>query len=109
MIIDFSKIKAETLPRFKGGEKEYVTQRHIDDNVKIMKGHLAPGASIGMHTHTEDTEVIFMTTGEGTVIYDGGTFPLRAGQCHYCPKGHTHSLINNSGTDIEFLAVVANQ
>ena len=28
------------------------------------------------------------------------------GDCHYCPKGHTHSLINNSDEDLVFFAVV---
>ncbi len=109
MIIDFSRIQEETLPHFNGGEKEYIAKRYIDDNVKIMKGRLAPGASIGMHTHKDNCEVIFLTAGTGTVIYDGQTSSLCAGQSHYCPKGHTHSLVNESDSDIEFFAVVAEQ
>ena len=40
------------------------------------------------------------------MIYDGEELPLSAGMCHYCPNGHTHSLINNSGGALEFFAVV---
>ena len=37
---------------------------------------------------------------------DGDSSPVYAGLCHYCPKGHTHSLVNDSDADLEFLAVV---
>ena len=29
--------------------------------------------------------------------------------CHYCPKGHTHSLMNDSDAELEFFAVVPEQ
>lgn len=109
MIIDFSNIKEQVLPHFKGGEKEYIAKMQSDDSVKIMKGRLSPSASIGMHTHTDDTEIIFLTKGNATVVYDGQVLQLTEGECHYCPKGHTHSLVNNSNSDIEFYAVVAKQ
>ena len=47
--------------------------------------------------------------GTGRVLYDGGDETLSAGSCHYCPKGHAHSLINDSGGLLEFFAVVPNQ
>ena len=34
---------------------------------------------------------------------------LEAGDCHYCPKGHTHSLINVGKEDLVFFAVVPEQ
>jgi len=80
-----------------------------DELNKIMKGRLVPGASIGMHTHEGNSEIMFITKGQGYVIYDGETIPLCEGDVHYCPKGHTHSLINNSENDLEFCAVVPEQ
>ena len=39
--------------------------------------------------------------------YDDTTEYLKPGECHYCPLGHSHSLINNSDTEeLCFLAVV---
>lgn len=109
MIIDFNNIEEQVLPNFKGGEKEYIAKMQYDGSVRIMKGKLNPGASIGMHTHTDDMEVIFLTKGEATVIYDGQELKIKEGQCHYCPKGHTHSFINSSDSVIEITAVVAKQ
>lgn len=34
---------------------------------------------------------------------------VSAGGCHYCPKGHTHSMVNNSSEDIVFFAVIPEQ
>ena len=39
-------------------------------------------------------------------VYDNQEELLKAGDCHYCPKGHAHSLINNSEQDLIFYAVV---
>ena len=109
MNIDFDKIDLSVIPSFKGGEKEYRAKMFFDGTNRIMKGLLIPGASIGMHTHEDSSEIIFITAGKGAVIFDGAKSVVQAGICHYCPKGHTHSLINDSDADLEFLAVVPMQ
>lgn len=109
MKIAFDKIEEKALPAFKGGEKQFNVKMFTDELNKIMKGRLEPGASIGMHTHEGNSEIMFITKGCGSVVYDGVTIPLEAGDVHYCPKGHSHSLINDSGSDLEFSAVVPEQ
>ena len=42
----------------------------------------------------------------GKVLCGGEYEPLAPGSCHYCPKGCAHSLINDSGADLVFFAVV---
>ena len=107
--MDFSDIELSVIPNFKGGEKELRAKMFFDGTNRIMKGCLVPGASIGMHTHEGSCEVIFITSGCGHVIFDGEKSPVREGICHYCPEGHTHSLVNDSDADLEFLAVVPRQ
>lgn len=109
MIIDFDKIEEESLPHFKGGEKEMQARMYFDGLNRIMKGRLHPGASIGYHKHENGSEVIFVTRGHGHVKYDDRLFAIGEGDCHYCPKGHSHSLINDSDADLEFTAVVPQQ
>lgn len=109
MILDFHEIEEQVIPNFKGGEKAFHTRMYSDNACKIMRGSLEPGASIGVHTHETNSEIIFMVKGKGTVLYDGGTEALPAGNCHYCPKGHSHSLRNESNDTIEFYAVVPEQ
>ena len=109
MKIDFSALELTRLPGFKGGEGELAARMYQDGNEKIMLGHLEPGASIGMHTHETNSETLYVLQGSGRVLYDDGEESLSAGQCHYCPKGHRHSLINSGTEPLEFFAVIPNQ
>lgn len=107
MIIDFPNMPVELIPNFKGGEKEFSVQMFNDGSCKIMHGTLIPGASIGLHTHETDAEILFVIAGKGTLIDDGTPKPIQAGQCAYCPKGHNHSLVNSDDKqDLEFYACV---
>lgn len=106
MLVDFENINQTVIPHFRGGEKETVAKMYVDNTIKIMYGKLESGASIGMHTHDTSSEVIYILSGNGKVIYDGETEILTAGKAHYCPKGHSHSLINDSDNDLIFFAAV---
>lgn len=109
MIINFDEIEKKVNPNFYDGEKEVLTWIFQDDNNKILKGRLEPGASIGLHTHEQNCEIIYVLEGEGKMLFQDGEESLKAGLCHYCPKGSSHSLINNSSADLVFFAVVAKQ
>ncbi|WP_455541991.1 cupin domain-containing protein [Intestinibacter sp.] len=106
MIIDFNKVEEQVIPNFKGGEKEFNAKMNVDENNKIISGRLQPGASIGEHTHETNSEIIFFISGKGKVIYDGKEERVEAGLCHYCPQGHTHTLINDSDAELTFCAVI---
>ena len=43
------------------------------------------------------------------IDFDSMEETVTAGQCHYCPKGHAHSLINDGPEDLTFFAVVPEQ
>lgn len=109
MIIDFSTMEKTILHEFKGGNKDTAAQMHVDELGKIMKGTLEPGASIGMHTHETSSEIIYILEGTASILYDDDEEEVSAGSCHYCPKGHRHSMRNLSGEDLVFFAVVPEQ
>lgn len=109
MLIDFNGEDSKEFMNFKGGEKSLFAKMHADEKNRIIHGILTPGATIGLHTHDTSSEIIYILEGNGKVIYDDTEEVLSAGQCHYCPKGHTHSLINNSNKDLVFFAVVPEQ
>ena len=110
MLIDFKAIEEVRLPGFRGGEKDTIARLFTDDlSNRIMYGKLEPGASIGYHKHENDSEMIYILHGKGKALYEDGEEALTAGVCHYCPKDHSHSLINNSDEDLIFFAVVAHQ
>ena len=66
MKIEFDKIGTSVLENFKGGEKELSADMFFDGTNRIFKGRLIPGASIGLHTHDDSCEVIFILSGTGT-------------------------------------------
>ena len=116
MIIDFNKMDVTVLPNFKGGEKEFAANMFFDGTNRIFKGRLVPGATIGMHTHEDSCEVIFVLEGNGTIVErepgsDVETSSAVApGDCLYCQKGHAHSLQNTCDEgDLVFYAVVPQQ
>ena len=107
MLIDFEKIPEKAIPNFKGGEKEFLVRMFDDGDNKIMRGVLCAGASIGLHTHEGNCEIVYVLSGKGKMLCDGVFEPLSAGDCSYCPKGSEHSLINDGGEDLVFFAVVS--
>ena len=117
MIIDFNKIEEVANPQFKGGKGDTMFRTFNDGQNKIMRGRLEPGCSIGYHSHETNSEIIYILSGEARCLYDDDQKPgvradnkLVPGQCHYCPKGHSHSLINASATEpLIFFAVVPEQ
>lgn len=106
MIIDYSKIEEKAMPNFKGGEKTFNVKMFTDENNKIMRGRLEAGASIGLHTHEGNSEIILILEGCGQVLYNGEYIDVKEGDVHYCPMNQEHSLINNSNKDLKFFAVV---
>ena len=115
MIIKFDQSNYTVLPAFKGGEKEFAAHMFFDGTNRIFKGTLVPGASIGVHKHEGNCEVIFILSGKGTLLErapDSAAVynEVNAGDCLYCPEGHTHSLMNTSDEgDLVFYAVVPKQ
>lgn len=110
MVIDFSNIELSVMPHFKGGEGDTKSRIFFDGMNKIMLGCLEPGCTIGYHIHDTSSEIIYILGGQARCLYDDGEEILSPGQCHYCPKGHSHSLINASATEpLTYFAIVPEQ
>ena len=106
MKLCFSQMEETPMPRFKGGERTTYSRFLADDHNRIMVNRLEPGASIGLHTHTGSSEVMYILSGTGKALFDEACETLSPGDCHYCPRGHSHSLINDSDGELDFFAVV---
>lgn len=109
MILDFETMNVTEIPHFYGGEKSILARLSNDGLNKIMVGRVVPGASIGVHTHETSSEIVYVISGSGKAVYDGGTDVLTPGVCHYCPKGHSHGIYNDGTEDLVVFAVVPEQ
>lgn len=111
MIIRLEEIPQSVLPAFKGGVKEFRANMHFDGRNRMFKGCLVPGSSIGVHTHDDSCETIFIISGKGSILeIEDGCETLKEvnpGDCLFCDKGQTHSLRNTSeDEDLVFYASV---
>lgn len=109
MIINFNDIKEEEVKNFKGGEGALWAHMYFDGTNRIIKGTLKPGATIGYHKHEGNCEMIYVLSGNGKVLFDDTEERVAAGEMHYCPENHSHSLINDGNEDLVFVAVVPKQ
>ena len=72
MIIRENEIEISHLENFKGGEKHLDARMYFDGTNRILtRARLVPGASIGLHTHDDSCEVIFILEGRGSLIEEG--------------------------------------
>ena len=106
MLINFNDRTDTVLDHFNGGEGRLIAKMFNDGTNKILRGLLEPGSTVGLHTHSGTSETIFILSGTGKVLYDGGYEAVCPGSCHYCPNGHEHSLINDGQENLVFVAVV---
>ena len=114
MIIRLEDIQESVLPAFKGGDKEFRANMFFDGKNRMFKGRLVPGSSIGLHTHEDSCETIFILSGKGSILeIEDGQETLKEvlpGDCLFCAKGHSHSLRNTSDSeDLVFYASVVMQ
>ena len=106
MKIDYENIPVKVEKQFKGGEGETVMRAFADDMGRMMKLCLKPGCSIGFHTHEGDCEIVYIISGRARCFYDDTVEALSAGDVHYCPEGHGHSMTNPYEEDLIFFGVV---
>lgn len=106
MILHFDDMPSLVQPHFKGGDGEAETRIFSDEMGRILRLTLPVGSSIGPHTHTDSCEVMYFLSGTGLCIDDGVEVPVTPGLCHYCPQGHSHSVINTGTEPLVILGIV---
>lgn len=107
-MIDFDNITEEQLPHMLGGTGCVERRMYLDEKNKIMRLTLHKGDRIGMHTHSDNSEICFILTGTATCYLDDTTEVVPAGCCHYCPQGHSHSVGNDHDEPMTMIAIVPN-
>lgn len=98
-------------PQFKGGDGEVLlkdlTTGKKPANVRVFNEMvLNQGCSIGFHTHTEDSEIIYVLEGEGICSEGGRESRVGQGDTLVCYAGESHSLRNECERPFRYLAVI---
>jgi len=93
----------------KGKIAFYYVPIHDDKGAIKMASRieLDPGASIGLHEHTDDEEVYAIMSGKG-LLTDGSTeIEVNPGDILLTRKGMTHRITNIGDVPLVFFAVIA--
>ena len=51
---------------------------------------------------------MYFLSGTGVCLDDGAEVPVGPGLCHYCPRGHSHSVVNTGTEPLVILGIVRN-
>lgn len=108
-IIDFNSMEEDVQNAFKGGEGDVAFRIFKDDLNKVMRVRMTPHSSVGQHSHETDSEIIMVLKGNGKIVFDGEEMPIHEGQVHYCPKGHGHTIVNDTDEELHLCCVVPQQ
>ena len=106
MILDLPNIPEQAMPNFKGGEGTAWVRMFFDGQNRIMLGRLPAGASIGVHTHETNSEIMHILSGTSRIVMADHIEYVSEGQVHYCPKGHAHMTEPAGMGDLVVLAVI---
>ena len=58
--------------------------------------------------HEDSCEIMYFLSGTGVCLDDGAEVPVGPGLCHYCPRGHSHSVVNTGTEPLVILGIVPN-
>ena len=67
---------------------------------------LAPGRSVGDHTHTGDNEIYYFLKGSGLYNDNGKSVRVFPGDTTVCNDGACHGLVNDGEEPLEFIALI---
>lgn len=109
MIINFKDITPIVVDNMRNGEGSVKLVKYADDLNSVVRITIKQNCSIGIHTHENDQEIIYVIKGCGKCLEDGVEYDLYPGLANYCAKGKNHSIRNPYEEDLELFAVITKQ
>ncbi len=112
MIKKKDELRNSIVENAKGGVGEFHNSHilEVDDFMKSGRIYavcrLAPGDSVGNHTHTGESEIYHILSGVGTIDEDGVETVVSAGDVNIVPDGGNHGIRNTGTEDLVFVALI---
>ena len=86
-----SEMKPTPIPHCMGGEGTVMMERLLDAPAEML-GTLAPGVTIGRHTHEHEMESMVIVSGRAVHIINGEEQILEKGDIIAAMPGDTHQI-----------------
>lgn len=109
MIARFEDAEKIVIENMRGGQGKVtlLKSRLLPIHTKMYAKIIVPaGASIGYHMHTEDEEIIYCLEGSGKIKTEHQIIEFQKGDIQYTPSMSSHSVINDTSSDLVVLAIV---
>ncbi len=104
----FSRAMLEEV-RAHGGKRAILTRRAVGAtrSVNFIDMTIVPsGSDIGVHTHTDDNEEIYVVvSGRATMLIDGRLIAVTAGDVIVNRPGGTHGLWNTGAEEVRLVVI----
>ena len=96
-----------------GGEGHLVVRHMLQSPEEMLeKGRvfahstLEPGASIGFHIHSGESEIYYIFSGSGEINDNGEVKPVKSGDTIITPDGQGHGIKNTGDEPMHFIAII---
>jgi mannose-6-phosphate isomerase-like protein (cupin superfamily) len=113
MVFHREELVVEQKEKARGGEGIATFTHFVEGKGKVQKNTnllaeitLPPGASIGKHTHTGETEFFIIVEGTGVVDDNGKEVPIKKGDVMVTVSGDSHSIANNGSAPLVLHAAI---
>ena len=86
----------------------YADYRPVFETSRINVTHVRihPGETVPAHTHLDEDQVYFVSTGVGYVVLDGVRTDVSAGSCVLIPIGTEHEITNTGAEPLDYVFFV---
>ncbi|MDR0710007.1 MAG: cupin domain-containing protein [Spirochaetaceae bacterium] len=113
MVFHREELTVEQREKARGGEGTIKFTHFVEGKGKTQKNTnllaeitLPPGASIGKHTHTGETEFFIIMEGAGVADDNGKEIPVKKGDVMITACGESHSIANNGDVPLVLHAAI---
>lgn len=73
------------------------------EHTQVVIMSIPPGTDIGMETHPDNDQVLYLVAGEGKVILNSVEAPYLTGDLVLVPAGTEHNFVNTGTTDLKII------
>lgn len=96
-------------PPSRSGNVTIKVDRRTVGSPLLAVGHqrLGPGASIPVHLHEHQDEVLFVHAGRGRAVFDGRRVPIRTRSTIFVRRGVWHGVDNTSRADLHLVWIIS--
>lgn len=111
MVVKRKMMSTEIRQNLKGGVGDisfvYMADKSQMKNCRLMSEMTVPvGASIGKHTHLNETEFYILIDGKGQAIDNGSEYIVEAGDLIMTSHGESHELHNIGNIPLRIIAII---